>query len=49
VIQFPSDEVFLYQLGAVAALGFGIGLTGALFTKEWVAVRLPVIGVLVYI
>ncbi len=46
--QFPVDDLYLYQLAGGATLGYGIALSIGLFQKEWLALRLLVIGVLVF-
>ncbi len=46
--QFPADDAYLYQLAGAATLGYGVALSIGLFQKNWLAVRLPVIGVLVF-
>ncbi len=46
--QFPADDLYLYQLAGAATLGYGVVLSIGLFQKRWLAVRLPVIGVLVF-
>jgi hypothetical protein len=48
VSQFPADDLYLYQLAGAATLGYGVALSIGLFQKHWLAVRLPVIGVLVF-
>jgi hypothetical protein len=48
VVQFPPDDAYLYQLEGAATLGFGVALTIGLFQKEWLFVRLPVMGVLIF-
>jgi hypothetical protein len=46
--RFPADDLYLYQLAGAATLGYGIALSIGLFQKHWLAVRLTVIGVLVF-
>lgn len=48
ITQFPADDLYLYQLAGAATLGYGIALSIGLFQKQWLAVRLLVIGVLVF-
>ncbi|HEY1353993.1 MAG TPA: hypothetical protein VGF67_30650 [Ktedonobacteraceae bacterium] len=48
VSRFPADDLYLYQLAGAATLGYGVALSIGLFQKNWSAVRLPVIGVLVF-
>jgi hypothetical protein len=48
VTLFPADDIYLYQLAGAATLGYGVALTFGLFQKHWLAVRLPVIGVMVF-
>jgi len=48
VARFPSDDPYVYQLAGAATLGYGVALSIGLFQKHWLAVRLPVIGVLVF-
>jgi hypothetical protein len=46
--QFPADDLYLYQLAGAATLGYGVALSVGVFQKHWLAIRLPVIGVLVF-
>lgn len=46
--QFPADDLYLYQLAGAATLGYGVALSIGIFQKQWVTVRLLVIGVLVF-
>src|SRR5947209_18985978 len=48
VVQFPADDAYIYQLAGGAILGYGVALGIGLFQQLWLAVRLPVIGVLVF-
>jgi hypothetical protein len=47
VAQFPPDDAYIYQLAGAAILGYGVALSMGLFQQYWLAVRFPVIGVLV--
>lgn len=47
VTQFPADDVYIYQLAGAAIFGYGVAISLGLFQQYWLAVRLPVIGVLV--
>jgi hypothetical protein len=48
VAQFAADDIYIYQLAGAATLGYGIALSIGIFQQYWLAVRLPVIGVLVF-
>lgn len=48
VTQFPADDLYLYQLTGAATLGYGIALSLCLFQEQWLSIRLPVIGVLIF-
>src|SRR5579872_986567 len=48
VALFPGKDFYLYQLAGAGTLGYGVALTIGLFQRHWVAVRLPIIGVLVF-
>ena len=45
--RFPADDAYIYQLAGATILGYGIALSFSLFQRDWLAVRLVVIGVLV--
>lgn len=47
ITQFAPDDAYIYQLAGAAILGYGVALSMGLFQQNWLAVRLPVIGVLV--
>ena len=48
VALFPARDFFAYQFAGAGTLGYGVALTIGLFQKDWLAVRLPVIGILVF-
>lgn len=48
VSQFPADDAYIYQLAGAATLGYGVALSMGLFQQDWLAVRLPIIAVLVF-
>lgn len=45
--RFPADDAYIYRLAGAAILGYGIALCMSIFQREWLSVRLVVIGVLV--
>ena len=47
VTQFPADDAYIYQLAGAAILGYGVALSFSVFQRDWLAVRLVVIGVLI--
>lgn len=48
ISQMPADDIYAYQLAGAATLGYGVALTIGLFQNSWYALRLPVVGVLVF-
>ena len=46
--SYPADDAYIYQLAGAATLGYGVALSIGLFQQDWLAVRLPVIAVLVF-
>jgi hypothetical protein len=48
VSQFPASDSYIYQLAGAATLGYGLALSIGLVQQDWLAVRLPVIAVLVF-
>ena len=48
ISQFPADDAYIYQLAGAATLGYGIVLSIGVFQREWLPIRLPIIGVLVF-
>lgn len=47
ITQFSADDSYIYQLAGAAILGYGVALSIGLFQRQWLAIRLVVIGVLV--
>lgn len=48
VALFPVKDFYAYQLAGAGTLGYGVALAIGLFQKDWLFIRLPVIGILVF-
>lgn len=48
VANFPDDDVYVYQLTGAATLGYGVVFLMGMLRGDWLEIRLPTIGVLVF-
>ncbi len=48
VAQFPDDDLYVYQLTGAATLGYGVVFLLGMLRGDWLELRLPTIGVLVF-
>jgi hypothetical protein len=48
ITQFSADDAYIYQLAGSTILGYGVTLSVGLFQQQWLAIRLVIIGILVY-
>jgi len=48
VAQFPADDLYVYQLTGAATLGYGVVFLIGALRGDWLEIRLPTIGVLVF-
>jgi hypothetical protein len=48
VAQFPDDDLYVYQLTGAATLGYGVVFLLGVLRGDWLELRLPTIGLLVF-
>jgi len=48
VSHFPADDTYVYQLAGAATLGYGVAFLLGVLRGDWLELRLPVIGGLVF-
>ncbi len=48
VVNFPADDIYVYQIAGAATLGYGVALLLGLLRGDWLELRLPVLGTLVF-
>ena len=46
--NFPDDDVYVYQMTGAATLGYGVVFLLGMLRGDWLELRLPTIGVLVF-
>ncbi len=48
VVNFPANDIYVYQIGGAAALGYGVALLLGMLRGDWLELRLPLIGTQVF-